>query len=362
MRLTTLLPLLPLTAALPPPATTQTTPSSSSSSSSSNSNNNAAKPLPLLIWHGLGDRSDASGLHTVGQLAEQTHPGTLVHYISLPASDPPDGAADQRATFFGNVSAQIASVCASLSTNTSLLDPRTGRLRADALGFSQGGQFLRGLAQRCPALQLRSLVTFGSQHAGISEFQRCGAWDLLCKAATALVGGNAWTDTVQGGVVPAQYYREVNETKGEGTEAYLAASHFLADVNAERDGGRRNEEYAARLGALENFVMYVFADDRTVVPKESGWFAEVNGTSGEVTPLRERRVYKEDWIGLRELDRKGGLVFESVEGEHMQLNKKDLERAFGRYFGPEREGRAVEGVEKEGGGQVVLGAGRKGDL
>ncbi|KAL1585517.1 hypothetical protein WHR41_05646 [Cladosporium halotolerans] len=359
MRLTTLLPLLPLATALPPPATTAP---SSSSSTSTNNNNNAAKPLPLLIWHGLGDRSDASGLHTVGQLASQTHPGTLVHYISLPASDPLDGAADQRATFFGNVSAQIASVCASLSTNTTLLDPASNRIRADALGFSQGGQFLRGLAQRCPALQLRSLVTFGSQHAGISEFQRCGAWDLLCKAATALVGGNAWTDTVQGGVVPAQYYREVNETTGEGTEAYLAASHFLADVNAERGGGRRNEEYAARLGALENFAMYVFAGDETVVPKESGWFAEVNGTSGEVTPLRERRVYKEDWIGLRELDRKGGLVFGSVEGEHMQLDKRDLERAFGKYFGPEREGRAVEGVEKEGGGQVVLGAGRKGDL
>lgn len=356
MRLTTLLPLLPLTAALPPPATT--TPSFSSSSSFNN--NNAAKPLPLLIWHGLGDRSDASGLHTVGSLAQEIHPGTLVHYISL--SPDGSGAADQRATFFGNVSAQIASVCASLSTNATLLDPASNKIRADALGFSQGGQFLRGLAQRCPALQLRSLVTFGSQHAGISEFQRCGTWDLLCKAATALVGGNAWTDTVQGGVVPAQYYREVNETTGEGTEAYLAASHFLADVNAERDGGRRNEEYAARLGALENFVMYVFADDRTVVPKESGWFAEVNGTSGEVTPLRERRVYKEDWIGLRELDRKGGLVFGSVEGEHMQLNKKDLERAFGRYFGPEREGRAVEGFEKERGGQVVLGAGRKGDL
>lgn len=175
------------------------------------------------------------------------------------------------------------------------------------------------------------------------------------------MGGNAWTDTVQGGVVPAQYYREVNGTTGEGTEAYLAASHFLADVNAERLAGR-NEEYASRLAGLEKFVMYVFADDKTVVPKESGWFAEVNATSGEVTPLRERRVYKEDWIGLRELDRKGGLVFESVEGEHMQLNKKDLERAFGKYFGPEREGRGVEGFEKERGGQFVLGGGRKGDL
>jgi palmitoyl-protein thioesterase len=72
------------------------------------------------------------------------------------------------------------------------------------------------------------------------------------------------------------------------------------------------------------------------VPKESGWFAEVNETSGVVTGLRERRLYREDWIGLRQLDEKGGLVFESVQGEHMELDEEELERTFGRYFGAER--------------------------
>jgi len=81
--------------------------------------------------------------------------------------------------------------------------------------------------------------------------------------------------------------------------------------------------------------MVVFEDDQTVIPKESGWFAQVNTTSGDVTELRDREIYKEDWIGLRTLDEKGGLRFETVEGEHMRLKEKDLKRLFGEYFGPE---------------------------
>jgi palmitoyl-protein thioesterase len=92
------------------------------------------------------------------------------------------------------------------------------------------------------------------------------------------------------------------------------------------------------------------------VPKESGWFAEVNETSGEVTGLRDRAIYLEDWIGLKALDEKGGLVFESVEGEHMALTKKDLVRTFKEYFGAER----VLGESVVGGRQQVLAS--KNDL
>ncbi|KAM0709349.1 hypothetical protein Q7P35_003387 [Cladosporium inversicolor] len=319
MRLLTLSALLPLIAAYPSP-----TPASS-------------KPLPLLVWHGLGDRYDADGLHSVGVLANKIHPGTEVYYIRV--SD--DGSDDQRATFFGNITEQSEEICASLAANTNLTDS-SGIVRADALGFSQGGQFLRGLVERCPALSVRSLVTFGSQHNGIAQFQRCGTWDLLCKGAVALVGNNAWTDYVQSHVVPAEYYRELNKTTGLPSDGYLEHSHFLADVNNER--AEKKNEYAKRLAALEQFVMFVFEDDKTVVPKESGWFAEVNETSGAVTDLRDRAIYLEDWIGLKALDKKGGLVFESVEGEHMALNRKDLERTFKQYFGAERTlGEAVVG-------------------
>jgi palmitoyl-protein thioesterase len=327
--LPTILSLLALTAALPA--------------------NVPSKPLPLLIWHGLGDKYDAEGLRTTGILAQKVHPGTYVYYIHLDE----DGNSDRTATFFGNVTTQIEQVCEDIKKDPRLLAPHSNEgLRVDALGFSQGGQFLRGLIERCDGLSVRSLVTFGSQHNGINQFQVCGEWDLVCKGATALIKGNAWTDYVQDRVVPAQYYRTINETTLLASDEYLEHSNFLADINNERV--LKNEGYAAKIAALEKFVMYLFTEDKTVIPKESGWFAEVNTTDpdrkeGEgIIPLRERTIYKEDWLGLRKLDEKGGLVFKTTPGAHMELSQSMLAETYREYFGPETEEKA-NGLVRQGG-------------
>lgn len=293
------------------------------------------KPLPLIIWHGLGDNYAADGLHSTGELAAKVHPGTYVYYVRVDD----DSSKDRSGSFFGNITAQSEDVCDAIKADPKLVDGKTGRVRADALGFSQGGQFLRGLVERCEGLDVRSLVTFGSQHNGIAKFQECGTFDLLCKGASKLVGDNAWTDYVQRTVVPAQYFRETNETTGKPTEGYLEHSHFLADINNERKD--KNETYAQRIAKLEKFAMYTFEEDTTVVPKESGWFADVNATSGEITHLRDRPIYKEEWLGLKSLDEKGGLVFKGAPGKHMELDSKVLKEAFTAFFGPERKPSAV---------------------
>ncbi|GAB7337226.1 hypothetical protein MBLNU457_g2602t1 [Dothideomycetes sp. NU457] len=310
----------------------------------------ASSPLPLVIWHGLGDRFDADGIAAVGKLAKKVHPGTYIYPIRV--AD--EGGADARASFFGNLSAQIDQVCTNLTSNPHLSANNT---RIDALGFSQGGQFLRGLVERCPGIEVRSLVTFGSQHNGIAKFQECGTFDLLCKGAIAAIKGNAWGEWVQSNIVPAQYYREKAEGSDEGSKDYLKHSNFLADVNNERKV--KNEIYKERLGSLSHFAMYVFENDTTVLPKESGWFAEVNATSLEVTPLRERTLYKEDWLGLKKLDYKGALAFRTVDGaKHMELNKEVLTEAFTDFFGPESILEPVVNQAKGLWQQVVMNMGR----
>ena len=50
--------------------------------------------------------------------------------------------------------------------------------RYNALGFSQGGQFLRAVAQRCPQ-GMKNLVTFGGQHQGVyGKYRSCTGWIL----------------------------------------------------------------------------------------------------------------------------------------------------------------------------------------
>ena len=265
----------------------------------------------------------------IAELAEEANPGTFVYPVQLGQ----DANSDRTASFYGNVTSQLDDVCEALASHPILSTAPA----VDAIGFSQGGVFLRGYVERCNFPPVRNLVTFGSPHAGISEFKDCGVTDWLCKGAMALLRFNTWSGFVQGKLVPAQYFRDAADY-----DAYLESSNFLADVNNERD--EKSEEYKKNLAGLENFVMYMFEDDTTLIPKESAWFEDVNGTVS--TPLRGTKLYSEDWLGLRELDRRGGITFERVPGGHMQIGEEALREVMGRYFGP--YGRSFAPVVGEG--------------
>ncbi|KAF9781922.1 hypothetical protein IL306_012769 [Fusarium sp. DS 682] len=280
-------------------------------------------PLPLVVWHGLGDQFNSDGMKSIQELAEAINPGTFVHIIAL--DENPDQ--DRAATFNGNVTDQISKVCEELAKHPILSTAPA----IDAIGISQGGQFLRGYVERCNYPQVRSLITFGSQHNGIVNFRACGPTDWLCKGAMALLRFNVWSNFVQSRLVPAQYYR--NPQTEEDYSKYLESSNFLADINNERE--LKSQKYKANLSKLTNFVMWMFEDDDLVVPKESAWFEEVNGT--ETIPLRARDLYREDWLGLRELDRNGGLRFRSAPGRHLENLGELLNKTIANYCGPWRK-------------------------
>lgn len=313
--------------------------SSSLLSSSSSDGGDSDNPLPLVIWHGLGDSSTSEGLADIAQLAEAFAPGIFVHVIN----PNPDGGDDRSATFFGNVTDQVATVCAQLAAHPILSTAPA----IDAVGFSQGGQFLRGYVERCNAPPVRNLVTFGSQHNGITRFRDCAPADLVCKAAMALLRFNVWSAFVQARLVPAQYYRPTEPAADYAT--YLASSNYLADINNER--ALKNETYRANLASLDNFIMYLFGNDTVSIPKESAWFGEVSGDGNHV-PLKERPIYKEDWIGLRALNDKGALSFRTIEAaEHMRIPTKVLNDTFkeflGVYKGKKTSASSDEGISEE---------------
>ncbi|KAI9850709.1 MAG: hypothetical protein M1838_005200 [Thelocarpon superellum] len=279
----------------------------------------ARQPLPLVIWHGLGDNYQGDGMKGIGDLASEVHPGTYVYNIRVSE----DASEDRTGSYFGNLTVQLEDVCAAIAA-----DPVLSTAPAiDALGFSQGGLFLRGYVERCNRPPVRSLVTMGSPHNGIAKFKSCDATDWLCQGALGLVRSNAWSDFIQSRIVPAQYYRDVEEF-----DAYLEHSNFLADINNERD--EKRSSYGRQLTQLRAFAMYQFSEDTTIIPKESAWFQEVNITSGEVTPLRKRALYTEDWLGLRALDEAKRLDFRVAPGRHMELSDELLEEIFITYFGP----------------------------
>ncbi|KAG8244812.1 Palmitoyl-protein thioesterase 1 [Homalodisca vitripennis] len=102
-------------------------------------------------------------------------------------------------------------------------------------------------------------------------------------------------------------------------EKYRRKSVFLADINNEL---AVNESYRQNLLNLKSFVMVQFEEDSMVEPKDSSWFGFYTPGQGvEITPLNQSRIYLEDRLGLRELDKSGRLHFLSVPGDHLQFTE-----------------------------------------
>jgi palmitoyl-protein thioesterase len=200
-----------------------------------------------------------------------------------------------------------------------------------------GGQFLRAYVELYShaVAPVHNLITFGSQHMGISDLPLCNPGDLPCQLARRLAKSAVYSKWAQENLVQAQYFRDPKNLP-----TYLASNTFLTALNNEIPESR-NATFARNLASLDALVLILFEQDRTVVPKESAWFgseAEAepepdllatdhgqillgSGTSEPPTiiPMREQPLYVEDWIGLRELDERGGVIFKTCAGEHMRI-------------------------------------------
>eukprot|EP01025_Chloroclados_australasicus_P017485 TRINITY_DN18926_c0_g1_i6.p1 TRINITY_DN18926_c0_g1~~TRINITY_DN18926_c0_g1_i6.p1 ORF type:complete len:213 (-),score=13.45 TRINITY_DN18926_c0_g1_i6:50-619(-) len=143
------------------------------------------------------------------------------------------------------------------------------------------------------------------------------------------LGTGAYSPYVRNHIVQAQYYKDPYEL-----ESYYKYNPFLPDINNEIAAARK-DHYRSNLAALDRFVMVRFADDFTVVPRDSAWFSWFNGT--DLIPLREQSLYQEDWLGLRQMDAQGRLEFEEMPGFHMQIDLKIFIDFLDKYLSRPRD-------------------------
>ncbi|KAH8108094.1 alpha/beta-hydrolase [Cristinia sonorae] len=299
-------------------------------------------PRPLVIWHGMGDSYNSPGMLEFMSLIEDMHKGIFVHSVYLD-ENPKD---DQRACFWGDVNEQVATVAAQLSNITELAGG------FDAIGFSQGGQFLRAYVERYNSPPVNNLITFGSQHMGVSDLPLCRPWDVGCQLARRAARGGVYTEWAQKNLVQAQYYRDPAQLP-----TYLASNRFLASINNEVPSSI-NTTYAKQFASLNKLILVLFSGDKTVVPKESSWFGAYAPPPDDggifdktIIPMRMQEVYVEDRFGLRTLDQRGDVILETCEGEHMQLSTGCWKPLVRMYTGGPVGG---DSVFRPGEGQTVF--------
>jgi len=217
---------------------------------------------------------------------------------------------DELEGFISNANDQISFVCETIANDPNLANG------FNAIGFSQGSQLLRGLAERCGGINMYNLITMGGQHFGVADLPGClGVNGTICRLVEDMLAMGAYTEFVQDHLMQAQYFRDPVEY-----DTYLSVNTFLADINNEFQ--TKNQTYRGNLLKLNQLVMVLWENDTVVVPKESEWFGYYAiGDLNTKVPMRQQPIYTQDWIGLKQLDQSGRLIQLEIPGEHMQIDE-----------------------------------------
>eukprot|EP00057_Strongylocentrotus_purpuratus_P012880 XP_011667354.1 PREDICTED: palmitoyl-protein thioesterase 1 [Strongylocentrotus purpuratus] len=241
---------------------------------------------------------------SIKNLVEKQVPGIYVNSLEIGS----DIVADMANGFFMDGFAQIKMACDIIAKDPKL---KNGY---NAIGFSQGGQFLRAVAQMCPNPPMHNLISAGGQHQGVYGFPRCpGDNSTLCNLAREMLNLGAYEREVLNNLVQAQYWHDpINEAE------YKQYSKFIAIINQEN---YVNQTYKKNLVTLNKFVMVMFGEDTMVEPKESEWFGfYVAGTTSKLYTLRESQLYIQDKLGLKQMDAANKLVFLTAPWDHLRFS------------------------------------------
>lgn len=261
---------------------------------------------PVVLWHGMGDSCcNPLSLVRLTKVIESELKNVYVKSLKIGTNV----VEDVENSFFMNANLQVEDVCKQLKADEHLSNGY------NAIGLSQGGQFLRAVAQRCPDPPMMNLISLGGQHQGVYGLPHClypkHKW---CDYIRKLLNTGAYWSWVQDEFVQAEYWHDpLNE------EDYKQGSVFLADINNERT---IRSEYRDNLKKLHNLVLVRFDGDTMVEPKETEWFGFYTpGQALNITSLHNSPLYTEDRLGLQQMEKGGRLKLLSVPGDHLEFSE-----------------------------------------
>ncbi|XP_023408955.2 palmitoyl-protein thioesterase 1-like [Loxodonta africana] len=217
---------------------------------------------------------------------------------------------DVKNSFFLNVNSQVSTVCQTLAE-----DPKFQQ-GYNAMAFSQGDQFLRTGAQRCPSPPILNFISIGGKQQGIFQLPQClGESSHICDLIRKTLNVGAYCKAIQECLVQAECWHDPIKE-----DVYCHHSTFWADINQERGV---NESYKKNLTALKKFVMVKFLNASIVDTVDSEWFGFYRSDQAKETiSLQKTTLHMQDHLGLKEMDSAAKLVFLATEGDHLHLSKE----------------------------------------
>lgn len=274
---------------------------------------------PVVMWHGMGDTAFGS-IQVIRKALERQYKGIQVYSIMIGKNN----VEDELAGYFGNLNSQIDEACKAVIDNVDIRE----RGAFNAIGFSQGGQFLRGLIQRCPlsqhGIKVKNYISLGGQHQGVYGLPNC-LKPSICDYIRFVLTNAVYEKSVQDNVVQAQYWHDPTREL-----EYREKNIFLSDINNELT---INETYKKQLTSLDNLVLVQFAQDEMVIPRESSLFGfYASNQTDKIVSLKQSNLYMEDRLGLKKLDQTNRLKLITIPGHHLQYSISWFLSEIGRAY------------------------------
>lgn len=265
---------------------------------------------PIAVFHGVNEGCDSGvGINLVRKL--QRDLGVYVECIET--------ASGKWGSIFNSMEYLGQDACDQIMSNPNF----DGDFQV--LGISQGNLVARYVIEKCPMNgKVVKYLSYEGPQMGVGSIPLfdCG---YSCDIINDLVGKFILKTFFRNYFAPGSYYRPRHNNAD-----YIKYNTFLRDLNNEMDV--KNPEYKKRFLMIQKMLILKGSVDEIITPISSSYFEYWDDEGKEIVPLKESKFYKEDFIGLRQLDEEGKVQFGVCKGKHMDYSDEEYEKYFLSFF------------------------------
>lgn len=249
-----------------------------------------SEPIPIVYMHGInGNANDSMHVNFVSEVAKNTGAYVLNCEVGT-GSD---------SCLLMTIEEQVEELRRCINDDATVMNA-PGFI---GLGHSQGGYLMRALLQEHghEELNMRRLVTLHAPLGGFYCGMKSDCNDVDLPDWLMELGELAYTDTVQGLIGPANYWRDPYNLL-----LYKRKALSLPELDNLRN---YSEARKTNYLSVDKHIVFGSSVDNVIRPPVSTVFGVwADGDDDAVIDFRQRDIYINDTFGLRTMDEQGRLV------------------------------------------------------
>ncbi|PKN03735.1 hypothetical protein CVU75_00675 [Candidatus Dependentiae bacterium HGW-Dependentiae-1] len=262
----------------------------------------AARPLPIVLVHGI--MSDDYGMQPTIDYIQKYIPDVFIKNIKIGLG---------KSTSFVNMYTQAAWLAKELQNDPNL------RHGCNIIAHSQGGLVARYFLERYNNPKVHNYISWGTPQQGV--FGTPGTIDNRFTWLNMVEGYMhkfLYSPLIQSYISFAGYWHDTMHH-----DLYLEKCTFLPYLNNEKEHADR-QLFKQNICDLENMVLVASDGDTIIEPVESCHFGFYKqGSTHEIEQLRDSRLFKQDWLGLKTLADSGRLHLLAAHCTHTDYQEDE---------------------------------------